>query len=129
MKVFVYRVQDSDEVGPYRTDHTEVSEYFCNKHQDDDDHPAPWAPVLPGRWQTRRFGFESIEKLFSWFNGHKDRGLLHDYDFKVTIWEVDAELGILYADEYQVAFSLEHATHVDTMSIWDAYRCVLKEAA
>lgn len=110
----VYRIQDSEGIGPYNSDVTNQHvDRMRNDHQQL-SHPA-WA-IDFGRWphDGERCGFESMKHMFRWFGGYLPVLLGLGYTvvvFEVPVWDV--QVG---KSGKQLMFQSAHAKRLDNAS-------------
>ena len=106
--MLVYRVEDSNGMGPYNQTFangylTSVASRFREIHDDSEDHPALSKDVelknkvlqssgkfgiKTGFWieSTALFGFTSLSSMYAWFGQHLD--MLKEGKFAVSVFEV-----------------------------------------
>lgn len=83
----VYRIENSEGVGPYRSDEfMDLLDEMKNAHCDEETHPNLLHDGLADVWSEAHIcAFDSMKKLSRWFNGYLP--LLLSLGFKVKSYE------------------------------------------
>lgn len=89
----VYRVQHKDEnIGPYTSDYCSGEWYYrMLEHHRDNEHPNKWEDYYKNHSDVSLdhvFGFSSLEKLSSWFDGYL-MSLIYEGGFIITQYKVE----------------------------------------
>ena len=122
MSMLVYRVEDSNGVGPYRN-WMSIGVFLKYKHAKLTERtPTPTEDGMSvfddaycsGSTNDYRFGFDSIEALKNWFDD-EDRVKLSDDCFMCSVFEIDDDRVIMGAK--QLAFDLLKAEKINSLDL------------
>lgn len=121
----VYRIENIDGEGIYTACSRSDDMYdMLSNYQDAPRHPTPYQdPKMCGAWSNRDrcgdaemvFGFSSKAQLKRWFNRARDRKLMDDEGFRVSIYAVGNE--DILRGLVQVAFNRTYAKQVGSLDV------------
>ena len=113
MDILVYRIEDKEYfIGPYQ--HPDTKDVILNQYSGYKFHPTPTDDIPNLKWVQIRdyhFGFESLDKLFEWFDCEETHNLFKVKGFQVSIYKVDSDN--VKVGSKQVAFKRNLAELVD----------------
>lgn len=105
--MIVYRVENSDGVGPY---YCNSGEWCDGPHTQDTGRPMPYEDIPNSNHDCKnRFGFESMDKLMQWFST-SEMNKLYERGFRIVTFEVSREHTLIGAK--QLIFIRQYATQV-----------------
>lgn len=112
--ITVYRVEDEEGIGPYKSSSSSVVEYLRCHNLMWDTHPS--ILIDAGVYSDNYYcGFRNHEQLLSWFDSKL--GILHRHGFKVAAYRVPFTSVALGLSGRQLAFIKEDAVLVRKMNI------------
>ena len=138
--MIVYRIQDSEKMGPYRNSGTCIGLAFNHY---DHQHPnlvrdlfhfqylnkigkqvepniySYWDMDLKDKEDFSKyvFGFENISQITKWFN-KSERDLLKENGFKIHIFEIDPNYVLEGKSKRQIMFKMEEGEFIYSLE-WD----------
>lgn len=111
----VYRVEDEDGVGPYRSDKNYVAfALFGGDALSNGARPCPWYDNLKQFGDSHFFGFESMEQLLEWFP-RECLQRLFDAGFRVRVYAVAPDY--VMRGGKQVAFIKDQARQLREVTL------------